>query len=101
MFFINKKLFSWQNLYDTGIGHYRAGRYLEAITYLLKANKKNPNNPEILSCYGDCCLKQGLKLESYGNGDASLPFKKNAIVLILHKKIIIFKLQETIISLKK
>jgi tetratricopeptide (TPR) repeat protein len=79
IFLINKKLSSWQNLYDTGLNHYRAGRYLEATPYLLKADKKNPNNPEILSCYGDCCLKQSLKLDSYGNGDAGLPFKKLAI----------------------
>lgn len=79
IFLLNKKLVSWQNLYDTGLGHYRAGRYLEAIPYLLKANKKNPKNSEIISCYGDCCLKQSLKLDSYGNGDAGLPFKKLAV----------------------
>jgi tetratricopeptide (TPR) repeat protein len=77
IFFINKKFLSWQNLYDTGLSHYRAGKYMEAITYLLKAIKKNPNNPEIICCYGDSCLKQSLKLESLGVD--GLGFKKLAI----------------------
>ncbi len=78
VFFINK-MNSWENLYDTGLNCYRRKDYKNAMTYLEKAIEKNPHNPEILGCYADCCLQQGMQMKKMGLDSVSLFLKKKSI----------------------
>jgi tetratricopeptide (TPR) repeat protein len=59
-----KKVYSFENLQSMGIKRYREGNFFKAISYLEKADKKNPNHPETILALGESHLQNSIYLQN-------------------------------------